>query len=193
MSRTILIGCVLACLILLAPSPGGARADEAAWAALKDGGKVVLLRHSQVDSAGNPLRHEPGNCGVEQNLSGRGREQAKRIGEAFKARGIAVGDVLSSPYCRTMDTGMLAFGKATPAPFLVVPESVAADLAARNTQTALQRIAQHSGPLNLVLISHLPNVEVISLERIEQGELVVLKPRDGRDFDVVGRILVRAP
>jgi phosphohistidine phosphatase SixA len=165
--------------------------DERVWAALKEGGKVVLMRHAHVDLAtGNPLKLEPGNCDAEVNLSRRGREQAKRIGEAFRARGISVGDVLASPYCRAIDTGMLAFGKATPAQFLVVPAAVPAEQEPLNTESALQLIAQRRGPLNLVMITHRPNIELISLEGTEQGEFVVLKPREGHDFDVVGKIFI---
>ena len=38
------------------------------------------------------------------------------------------------------------------------------------------------------MITHRPNIEQISLEGTEQGELVVLKPKGGGDFDVVGKI-----
>ncbi len=185
--------CVLALgLVILASSHGGSSlADEMVWAALKEGGRVVLMRHAHVDlTIGNPLKLEPGNCDAEINLSRRGREQAKRIGEAFRARGISVGDVLASPYCRAIDTGMLAFGKARPAQFLVVPAAVSAERASLNTESALQLIAQHRGRLNLVMITHRPNIELISLEGTEQGEFVVLKPRKRHDFDVVGKIFI---
>jgi hypothetical protein len=45
--------------------------------------------HARADS--------PGNCAEEVNLSSRGVEQAKRIGETFRAHGIVVEDVLTSP------------------------------------------------------------------------------------------------
>jgi hypothetical protein len=107
---------LLLCLVfLLTLSAGRALADdEQVWAALRQGGKVILLRHAHVDIREGIGRHSPGNCAQEVNLSSRGVDQAKRIGEAFRAYGIAVGEVLSSPYCRCIDTGKLAFGRATP-------------------------------------------------------------------------------
>lgn len=181
-------------LTVLVSLPGGSSlADEKVWASLKDGGKVVLMRHAHVDlGAGNSLRLEPRNCDAEVNLSRSGREQAKRIGEAFRMRKIPVGDVLASPYCRAIDTGTRAFGKATPAQFLVVPQAASAEQAALNTEEALRLIVQHRGRLNLVLITHRPNIELISLEGTEQGEFVVLKPREDSDFDVVGKIFIEA-
>src|ERR1700730_7164912 len=97
---------LLSLLVLLTLWAGRAFADdEKVWAALQQGGKVILLRHGHVDIREGIGRLSPGNCAEEVNLSARGVEQAKRIGEAFRAHGIAVGEVLSSPYCRCIYTG----------------------------------------------------------------------------------------
>src|SRR5262245_55789573 len=112
----------LCLLALLTLSPGRARADdEQIWTALKQSGKVILLRHTHVDIREGIGHLAPGNCAAEVNLSSRGVEQAKRIGEAFRAHSIAVGEVLSSPYCRCIDSGKLAFGRATPVQHLRLP------------------------------------------------------------------------
>jgi len=127
------------------------------------------------------------------NLSRRGQEQAKRLGDTFRARGIPVGDVLASPYCRAMDTGKLAFGRATAADFLMPPGVLPEQQAAVNVERASRVIAQHSGPLNLVMITHGPNITEISLLGfVEMGEFVVLKAKAGIDFDVIGTILLKA-
>src|SRR5271169_6973181 len=103
--------------------------DEQVWAALRQGGKVILLRHTHVDIREGIGHLAPGNCAEEVNLSSSGVEQAKRIGEAFRAHGIAIGEVLTTPYCRCVDTGKLAFGHATPVQYLkppgVVPDNEA--------------------------------------------------------------------
>lgn len=117
----------LRCLvaILLAVSVGRALADdEHIWAALKQGGKVILLRHTHVDIREGIGWLAPGNCAAEVNLSPLGVEQARRIGEAFRTHSIAVGEVLTSPYCRCIDTGKLAFGRATPVTYLMPPGAV---------------------------------------------------------------------
>ena len=43
-------------------------------------------------------------CETQRNLSGDGRRMARDIGVAFKALGIRVDKVVSSPYCRTVET-----------------------------------------------------------------------------------------
>jgi broad specificity phosphatase PhoE len=179
-------------MVLLVFSSGPARADdEQVWAALKDGGKVILLRHTHVVIREGIGRLAPGNCAAEVNLSPRGVEQAKRLGEAFRAHGIAVGDVLSSPYCRCMDTGKLAFGRATAVPYLMPPGVVSESQAASNNERVLQEILHHRDPSNLVMITHDLNIANIVLEPVDMGELIVLQPK-AADFTVIGEIRLYA-
>ncbi len=181
---------LLLCLVvLLTLSAQCALADdEYVWAPLKQGGKVILLRHTHVDIQEGIGRLAPGNCAAEVNLSTSGVEQAKRIGEAFRAHGIAVGEVLSSPYCRCMDTGRLAFGRATAVRYLVPPGVVSDSQAKLNNESVLQEILNHHGPSNLVMITHDLNIANILLEpTVSMGEFFVLQPK-GADFDVIGKI-----
>lgn len=85
------------CLIFwLALCAGRAFAgDEQVWAALKQGGKVVLLRHTHVDMREGIGRLAPGNCAEEVNLSSRGIEQA-RVSEKPSAP-VALWSARSSP------------------------------------------------------------------------------------------------
>lgn len=183
-------GFFVSCLVgLLAFSSGSSPADENAWAALREGGNVVLMRHAHVDVREGMGRHEPGNCAAEVNLSSRGVDQARRIGEAFRVRGISVGEVLASPYCRNMDTGRLAFGRASAVHFLVPPGVVSGSQAALNNERALQAILEHTGPSNKVMITHDLNILEIALESVAPGEFVVLKP-SGSDLKVRGKVRI---
>jgi phosphohistidine phosphatase SixA len=184
--RTPLLFCLL---VLLTLSARCALAnDEQVWAALKRGGKVILLRHPHVDIREGIGRLVPGNCAEEVNLSASGVEQAKHIGEAFRAHGITVGTVLSSPYCRCMDTGKLAFGRATAVPYLVPPGTVSDSQAKLNNERVLQEILTHRDPSNLVMITHDLNISNIVLEpTVHMGEFFVLQP-NGADFDVIGKV-----
>jgi len=180
----------LLCLVcLLAISAGQAVGDdEQVWAALRQGGMVVLLRHSHVDMREGIGHLAPGNCTEEVNLSPRGVEQAKRIGEAFRAHGIAVGEVRTSPYCRCIDTGKLAFGRATPVQYLMPPGVLSESQATSNQARVLRDIRDHRPSSNLVMITHDLNISNIVLEpSIAMGDFFVLQP-NGTDFDVIGKI-----
>jgi phosphohistidine phosphatase SixA len=176
-------------LVLLTLSPQRASADdEQLWAALMNGGKVILLRHTHVDIREGIGRLSPGNCAEEVNLSSRGVEQAKRLGEAFRAHGIAIGEVLTSPYCRCIDTGTLAFGGATPVQYLRPPGIVSEDQAKLNQERVVKEILKHRDPSNLVMITHDLNIADVVLEdTVPMGEFFVVQPK-GSDFEVLGKI-----
>lgn len=186
-SRTVPL--LLCLMVLLTLSARCALADdEPIWAALKQGGKVILLRHTHVDIQEGIGRLTPGNCAAEVNLSARGVEQARHIGEAFRAHDVMLGEVLASPYCRCMDTGRLAFGRATAVQYLMPPGVVSDSQAKSNNESVLQEIQKHRGPSNLVMITHDLNISNIILEpTINMGEFFVLQPKEA-DFDVIGRI-----
>jgi phosphohistidine phosphatase SixA len=186
-SRTSIL--LLGLFVLLTLSPQRANADdEQVWAALKQGGKVILLRHTHVDIREGIGHLASGNCAEEVNLSPRGVEQAKRIGEAFRAHSIAVGEVLSSPYCRCIDTGKLAFGRAMPVQFLRPPGTVSESQAKLDQERVVQEILKHRDSSNLVMITHDLNISDVVLEdTVPMGEFFVVQP-NGTDFDVIGKI-----
>jgi phosphohistidine phosphatase SixA len=146
------------------------------------------LRHTHVDIREGIGRLAPGNCAEEVNLSITGVEQAKLIGETFRVHGIAVGAVLSSPYCRCMDTGRLAFGRATAVPYLMPPGVLSDSQVKSNNETVLREILKHRDPSNLVMITHDLNISNFVLEpTVKMGEFFVLQPNEA-DFDVIGKI-----
>lgn len=164
-------------------------ADDTLWAALKDGGKVVLMRHAAIERTGvSGLRHVPGDCSQEMNLSRRGRIQAQQIGETLRAHGVPVGDVLASPYCRALDTARLAFGKAEASEALRLIEALPSDQADQVTARAMKLIGEYKGKENLVLVTHEPNVVALAFETIETAGMLVLAPQGADRFDVLGRI-----
>ena len=74
-------------------------------------GRVLLLRHARAPGTFDPPGFTPGDCSTQRNLDATGRAQAQAIGQWFKRQRLAVDAVLSSPWCRCMDTAQLAFGQ----------------------------------------------------------------------------------
>jgi hypothetical protein len=98
-------------------TPAWAAEPPDLWALLKAGGQVVVMHHASTDPGVGDLpdlRLE--DCATQRNLSAAGREEARRIGEAFRARGVPIGDLLSSRWCRCLETARLAFGRVEPWP-----------------------------------------------------------------------------
>ncbi len=163
-------------------------ADEKAWAALQEGGAFALMRHGTAEPHNDPLALSPGNCTHERNLSDRGRQEATRMGEAFRRLGISVTDVLASPYCRTIDTARLAFGSATPWDPLTLNIGVAERTLEDWTKAIERRIRRGAGSGNVVMVTHRPNIEALTMELIAPAELVVVKADEDGDLEVIGRI-----
>ena len=83
---------------------------------------LVYFRHAatnanQVDAD----KLDFARCETQRNLSGDGRRMARDIGVAFKALGIRVDKVVSSPYCWTVETAQFAFGRNEVSPVLFRP------------------------------------------------------------------------
>jgi phosphohistidine phosphatase SixA len=91
---------------------------------LQQGGHTILLRHMST-SPFNPdsAAFSIDDCTTQRNLSEAGKQQARLLGESFKKLGIGVGQILSSPYCRCMDTGQIAFGEVSSSETLRVGDS----------------------------------------------------------------------
>lgn len=178
------------------PSAGlgrAAAADEAAWAALRTGGAVLVLRHARtVPGIGDPPGFRLEDCATQRNLSEDGRQQARRLGEALRRAGVVVDEVLSSRWCRCLDTATEAFGRVTPWPAAdSFFDRRSDDAAARQTAELRRRVAAHRGPGTLVVVTHQVNITALTAIVPAMGEAVVLlssraKPGDG--FTVAGRI-----
>ena len=84
--------------------------EAGAEALLRRGGVVALFRHALAPGTFDPPGFRLGDCGTQRNLNDEGRAQARRIGEWFQARQLQPAKVLSSPWCRCIDTATLAFG-----------------------------------------------------------------------------------
>ena len=79
---------------------------------LRAGGVVLALRHALAPGTFDPPGFRLGDCSTQRNLSEEGRAQARRAGAWFEARNLKPARVRSSPWCRCVDTAVLAFGAA---------------------------------------------------------------------------------
>ena len=68
---------------------------------------VILFRHALAPGTGDPPNFQVDNCSTQRNLSEEGRQQARQIGEVIRNRNIAVTRVLSSQWCRCLETAKL--------------------------------------------------------------------------------------
>ena len=174
-------------LVLLCAGSGNTHANEAVWDQLRGGGLVVMIRHANAPGTGDPPGFRADDCATQRNLSAEGRAQATALGAAFRGRGIPVGRVLSSRWCRCLDTARLAFGSAEPEQALDSLFGRRDQAEEQNARTrAVIRTASTAGT-NLVLVTHNANIAALVGVSPADAEAVVVKAADGR-LDIVGRI-----
>jgi phosphohistidine phosphatase SixA len=176
-------------LALLAPAAG--RADEGLWALLRQGGQVVMIRHATAPGGGDPPGFTVDDCATQRNLGDEGREEARGIGEAFRTRGVPVGRVLSSQWCRCLETARLAFGRVAPWPALN-SYFYEPSWDARFTPEVRELAGRRPEGGNLVLVTHQLNIRAIAGVSPASGEMVILTPRGDGTFTVAGRLPVSA-
>ncbi len=179
-------GIALLVTALIAAAAPVRASEAAAWAALSQGG-IVLFRHSNAPGVGDPSEFRIGDCGTQRNLDDAGRAQARRIGEAFRSRGISVGAVLSSQWCRTRETAELAFpGRRQDSTAF---NSFFENRSASSSQTAAARsiLGEWRGPGALVVVTHQVNITALTGVTPMSGEGVVIRISDSA-IAVVGRL-----
>ena len=170
---------------------GAVQAAGSAWDALREGGRVALIRHADAPGTGDPPNFVLEDCSTQRNLSEGGKAQAARLGAAFRANGVSVGQVLTSGWCRCIETATIAFGTAEVWPAL---HSFFRDAGTEAAQTAevRARVAAWGGPGTLVLVTHQVNVTALTDIFPAAGEVIVLAPEAERGFgfSIVGRVTV---
>ena len=65
---------------------------------------IIFLRHAIAPGYGDPDNFKLGDCNTQRNLSFEGIEQAKMIGDYFRTNKIQFSEILSSEWCRCIDT-----------------------------------------------------------------------------------------
>jgi phosphohistidine phosphatase SixA len=177
----------LVALSLLLALP--ANATEAGWALLREGGRVVLMRHAYASGAGEPANFDIAKCNTQRNLSDRGRQQARRIGSLFAARAAPTERVLSSRLCRALDTARIAFGDGDLEELDLLDPVPADEAAAAERKTALLGvIGDYSGSGNLVMITDLSVIQALTGGSAREGEALIVTPQD-EGLHVSARIL----
>lgn len=165
-------------------------------ASLRQGGYVIVLRHGATTaSTSDPMGAGRGkDTATERQLSPRGRQSAREIGEAFKTLHIPIGVVYSSELQRAVDTGRLVSGKqiTTSADFTEAGDHVTPVESDRRAE-AMRKIAGHrpAKGTNTLVVSHKPNiVDAFGKDwsDVREGEASIFKPDGNGKYTLLGRV-----
>lgn len=160
-------------------------ADPGLVQELREGGYVLYMRHASTDFSQSDSRMASyEDCDNQRNLTDKGREEARQVGMHIKRLGIPIGEVLASPYCRTMETARLAFGKAR------ASSDVRGGPVDAMRYDALKKLlsTQVRKGENRVVSSHgNPFQALAGPPYLAEGEIAVVRP-EGSGFSVIARI-----
>lgn len=164
-------------------------AHREALVALRAGGCVVAMRHALAPGTFDPPEFRLGDCATQRNLSEAGRAQARRIGDWFKGQRLAPAVVLSSPWCRCVDTAMLAFGGARVWSALGSPHNSDASTNAARMPLLGERLAAAGGREGFeVWVTHMFVIAELSAANTASGEALVLRSAPGGRVEVLARL-----
>jgi phosphohistidine phosphatase SixA len=162
-------------------------ADSTLISRLREGGYVIVFRHSITDWGQRDADVENFADRTQQrNLSKEGEAQATAIGKAIAALGIPIGPVLASPMWRCRDTAQLAFGRHE-----TNPDLFRRGTPSREARLTMLSTAPDSGK-NEVLVTHqdvlLPIIHGLHRDQLKEGDAFIVKPLGGRKFEVLAQV-----
>ena len=152
---------------------------------LKQGGKLIFIRHAYAPGGGDPINFDINKCSTQRNLSDSGRKQATEIGSFFKKNNIQVDKVYSSEWCRCKETALLAFNEFETKNFL---NSFFSYKFAKNKDSQIEKLKEFinnwDGKNNIIFVTHYVVISEILNYAPSSGEIVI----SNKDLKVIDTI-----
>jgi hypothetical protein len=193
------------CIVVLMLTPAEKAAAEkmpngtnpSIFEAIKNGGYILYFRHGEATIGQDQPGLSFNDCTTQRNLSETGKNQARMIGNIFRAKMIPIAyPVIASPYCRTLETAELAFGKPniTVNPILAAVANLGmGGFSVQEAQNALAEFMKilETPPIrgsNKIIVGHsFPDGQVLG--EIPYMGTVVIRPKgQGKGYEIVARI-----
>ena len=158
-----------------------------------EGRQIMMVRHAYAPGNGDPANFRIGDCSTQRNLNDAGRAQAERLGAYIRAQGIEGAEVLTSQWCRCMDTAaLLGFGEPEEFTglnsFYTVPEKEDEWLAELRDYLALLG-KKTDEPV--ILVTHAVTIYAIAGTSAGSGEAILLNLNGTGAPDFAERLMVR--
>lgn len=148
---------------------------------LKQGGLVIYMRHGRTDARfPDKIPVELDNCASQRPLSDEGRRQLDQIGQDFAKLELPVHRVITSPFCRAVESAKRVFGDEKLE--VDVPLRYTASMPDLEKQPAVERtrywisLPVVAAGSNRVVVAHGPNVAEIMDYLPGEATLVIFRP-----------------
>ena len=152
---------------------------------LKEGGKVIFIRHAYAPGNGDPKNFNKKDCSTQRNLNEQGIEQSKKIGQFFTRNQIIFNKIFSSEWCRCKDTAKYAFNE------FITFDALNSFYQAKFLKNKDRQIAElkkfiddYNGNQNIVFVSHYVVIAELLNVGVKSGEIII----SNKDFKVIDTI-----
>ena len=141
---------------------------------LKQGGKLIFIRHAYAPGGGDPINFDINKCSTQRNLSDSGRKQASEIGSFFKNNNILFDKVYSSEWCRCKETALFAFNEFETKNFL---NSFFSSKFSKNKDSQIEKLKEFinnwDGKNNIIFVTHYVVISEILNYAPSSGEIII--------------------
>jgi phosphohistidine phosphatase SixA len=190
MNRSAQLLAVFMLLVIARPASAQMLAGEGLIKALRQGGYVIVMRHaSSPREVPTKQTADAGNVKLERQLDEAGRAGSVAMGRALRDLKIPVGEVLTSPTYRALETVRLA-QLANPRAQTELGDGGQSMQGVADTQAGWlrERVTHLPAGSNTIIVTHMPNISRAfpAWGAVEDGEAVIM----GSGGRVVGRIKI---
>ena len=185
----------LGMLLVHDPAQGQALSSQALVNALRQGGNVIVMRHgSSPMMPPDKQTANPDNVKLERQLDAKGRADAIAMGGALRDLEIPIGEVLTSPTYRALETVRFAL-LANPRAYEELGDGGQSMQGIAEQQAAWLRDKVSRAPsmrMNTIIVTHMPNLARAfpAWGAVAEGEAVILRPDGKGGTELVGRIKI---
>jgi len=162
--------------------------------ALEKGGYVLVMRHaSSPREVPDAKTANADNTKTERQLDETGRTTATKMGKAMRDLKIPIGDVLSSPTYRALETVRLAmWPNVMPIPELGDGGQSMQGVAEAQGSWLQKKVTEVPRSANTILVTHMPNLARAfpQISGVADGETLVFRPDGKGNAPLIGRIKI---
>ncbi len=152
---------------------------------LKEGGKIIFIRHAHAPGNGDPENFNLKDCSSQRNLNRDGINQSKKIGLFFTQNKIQIDKILSSEWCRCKDTAKYAFNNYKTFNALnSFYDTKFAKNKSKQIKDLKKYISSWSSKKNLILVTHFVVISETLGVGSASGEIIV----SDKSFNIIGSI-----
>jgi phosphohistidine phosphatase SixA len=161
---------------------------------LEKGGNVLVMRHaSSPREVPDAKTANADNTNRERQLDEAGRTTATKMGKAMRDLKIPIGDVLSSPTYRALETVRLAqWANVMPTPELGDGGQSMQGVADTQAMWLQKKVTEMPRTGNTILVTHMPNLTRAfpQVSGVADGEALIFRPDGKGNAPLIGRIKI---